>query len=92
MKDSLLIEEIKELFRATDYPGSSLNCGVYPLFYNNCKSTALYYPAKKCILFSDNTLIKHVHSFKHAERILRKIYGHNTRWDTYDFTRSKRVH
>lgn len=71
-----LINEIWEKFRENDYPGSSLQCGIYPKEYNNGKSSALYYPAKKCLMLDDEYIINHVYSHEHAERILRKIHGH----------------
>lgn len=71
-----LINEIYEKFRENDYPGSSLQCGIYPHEYNNGKSCALYYPAKNCMLLADDYIIKHVYSHEQADRILRKIHGH----------------
>lgn len=76
MKDDWLVKEIKDKFRENDYPGSSLQCGVYPLFYNHGKSSALYYPAKHCILLDDDSIIKHIFSHKMADKLMNKIHGH----------------
>ena len=77
MRDKWLIEEIKEKFRENDYPGSSLNCGVYPLFYNHGKSVAIYYPAKNCILLDDDKIIKHVYSHAQADKLIIRCADNN---------------
>ncbi len=76
MKDVWLVKEIKEKFRENDYPGSSLQCGVYPLFYNHGKSSAIYYPSKNCILLDDDYIIKQVYSYEQASKLLKRIHGH----------------
>ncbi|MCR5252286.1 MAG: hypothetical protein K6C98_01055 [Treponema sp.] len=76
MNDEWLVKEIKDKFHENDYPGSSLQCGVFSLFYNHGKSSAIYYPAQNCILLDDNYIIKHVYSHKQADKLMRKIHGH----------------
>lgn len=76
MKYEWLVKEIKNKFRENDYPGSSLQCGVYPLFYNHCKSIDIYYPSKHCILLDDDYINKHVYSHEQADNLMRKIHGH----------------
>lgn len=76
MRDKWLVEEIKEKFRENDYPGSSLNCGVYPLFYNHGKSVAIFYPARNCVLLDDDKIIRHVYSHTQADKLMERIHGH----------------
>ena len=47
--DEQLINEIEEHIRETDYPGSSLNCGVQPIGVND-NYAVFYYPKENCIM------------------------------------------
>ena len=70
MNDKQIIQEIQERIKETDYPGSSLNNGVYPLMNNNSKVVGVYYPKQKCVmLYNNNKIIHNVNNFKQAEKI-----------------------
>ena len=59
MKDNEIISEIKQKIKELDFPGTSLNNGVYPLLNKNSESVAVFYPKENCImLFATNKLIK----------------------------------
>lgn len=74
MDDAKIIKEIEQKIKETDYPGSSLNNGVYPLMNNASKVVGFYYPKEKCILLSTNNKIIHdVSTFQQAEKITSHI-------------------
>ena len=74
MDDKQIIQEIEQRIKETDYPGSSLNNGVYPLMNNASKVVGVYYPKEKCVmLYKDNKIIHDVQNFKQAEKITNHI-------------------
>lgn len=74
MNDQNIIQEIEQRIKETDYPGSSLNNGVYPLMNNASKVVGVYYPREKCVmLYKDNKIIHEVHSFNQAEKITSHV-------------------
>lgn len=72
--DKQLIKEIDEHIRETDYPGSSLNCGVYPI--GEVKEVVfVFYPKENCIMkiYSSNKkeIIRNIYSFSEAEKFIK---------------------
>lgn len=67
--DEQLIKEIEEKIRETDYPGSSLNCGVQPIDIND-EFASFYYPSENCIMKvyspSNKKIIRNIYSRKQA--------------------------
>lgn len=74
MKDNEIILEIKQKIKELDFPGTSLNNGVYPLLNKNSESVAVFYPKENCImLFATNKLIKKIYTFQQAEKIINQL-------------------
>ena len=74
MDDSEIIKEIEQKIKETDYLGTSLNNGLYPLMNNASKVVGVYYPKEKCVmLYKNNKIIHDVHSFNLAEKITSHI-------------------
>ena len=73
--DEQLIKEIEEKIRETDYPGSSLNCGVQPIDIND-EFASFYYPSENCIMKvyspEKKEIIRNVYSKKQAIRTIQK--------------------
>lgn len=73
--DKQLIKEIGEKIRETDYPGSSLNCGVQPIDIND-EFACFYYPSENCIMKvyspEKKEIIRNVYSRKQAIRTIQK--------------------
>lgn len=71
MKDSEIIQEINQRIKELDYPGTSLNNGVYPLF-NGDEVLGIYYPEKSCVLFYSEKLIKNIYTYEQAKQLIKK--------------------
>ena len=69
--DEVLINTIRRKIHETDYPGTDLNNGLYPIIENNI--TAIYYPVQCCVLVNNEKIIRHIHSYKEAEKLISKI-------------------
>lgn len=71
MKDNEIILEIKQKIKELDFPGTSLNNGVYPLLNKNSENVGVFYPKENCImLFESDKLIKKIYTFQQAEKII----------------------
>ena len=80
----VLIAEIEEHIRETDYPGSSLTCGVYPIGVTD-DYLFWYYPAENCMMVTNiktkrKVIIKKVYSMKQAVKISDEIEKNRIPW------------
>lgn len=80
----VLIAEIEEHIRETDYPGSSLTCGVYPVNITN-EYLFWYYPAEKCMMVTSiktkkKIIIKKVYNIEQAIKISNEIERNRITW------------
>lgn len=80
----VLIAEIKEHIRETDYPGSSFTCGVYPVG-NTKEYLYWFYPAEKCMMVENIKtkkiiIIKKVYNMKQADKISNMIEKNRITW------------
>lgn len=70
MKDNEIVEIINQRIQETNYPGSSLNNGVYPLVNKKSEPVAVFFPEGNCILVNENNkVIRKVYDFQQAEKI-----------------------
>ena len=76
--DKQLIEEMVEHIRETDYPGSSLNCGVQPIGITN-EFAYSYYPKENAIMQTNRKTHKNIiisrtaYTLKQAEKIIDNL-------------------
>lgn len=72
--DEQLVAEIEEHIRETDYPGSSLNCGVQPIEVND-DFVCFYYSKENCILKvyspTKKELVRNIYSRKQALKVIK---------------------
>ena len=73
--DKQLINEIDEHIRETDYPGSSLNCGVQPIEVND-EFVCFYYPKESCIMKvyspKEKKIIRGAYTREQALKLIKK--------------------
>ena len=73
--DKQLIDEIDKHIRETDYPGSSLNCGIEPIEVND-DFVCFYYPKENCIMKvyspKKKEIIRNVYTRELALKLIKK--------------------
>lgn len=72
--DQELINEINEHIKEMDYVGSSLDCGVSVLYWDN-NVFIFYYPSQNCLMISykdEDKIKRDVYSEEQARKIMSK--------------------